>query len=429
MAVLEIPEALESFFGTLAGASRELYERSILEYFSFCAEEGLDRDIPASLLPFAELLREEFVASTIWSKVSHVGAYFKVMHNVKSIHDCLPMLKSYLKQWTKEDDVKKSQVFTGEQLAYFWKNAPDDVEWLPIKVASALGIFGFERRSEIIETETSDLSFNPDGVLVKGLRRKKRNGPKNQETSFFITHPDARAAMQKYYTLIPEKTRKESNIRLLCYLIKSPSKTGAFEQPLRWTNRHIGINAVGKMPSKIAAWLKEKEPHHFDMKEPKEYTGHCFRRTAATLFVEGGGSKPMLKIAGGWSSDSVCEGYVAESSVTRRNISNTLAIPGNNENDVALPEAPSNKKAPSTELVGAFPSQNIAQMFQIHNPQNCTFYFGMPPPPTHNCHVPPAESNSPLRIQLPQNALPEPVPEIPNEQAPYGLRNKRRPIR
>lgn len=40
------------------------------------------------------------------------------------------------------------------------------------------------------------------------------------------------------------------------------------------------------------------------------YTGHCFRKTSATLLVEGGADITTLKRHGGWKSNSVAESYI-----------------------------------------------------------------------------------------------------------------------
>ena len=64
----------------------------------------------------------------------------------------------------------------------------------------------------------------------------------------------------------------------------------------------VGVNQIGKVPSEVAEFLK--------LPETKMYTGHCFRRTSATLLVNGGGDILQLKRHGGWRSNNVAEGYI-----------------------------------------------------------------------------------------------------------------------
>jgi hypothetical protein len=54
--------------------------------------------------------------------------------------------------------------------------------------------------------------------------------------------------------------------------------------------------------------------------EAKLYTGHSFRRTAASLLAESGLSMILLKIAGTWSSDKAAQGYIDTSMGTKRSI-------------------------------------------------------------------------------------------------------------
>lgn len=52
-----------------------------------------------------------------------------------------------------------------------------------------------------------------------------------------------------------------------------------------------GKNKIGEVPKVIATFL--------NLPDPKSYTEHCFRRTAATLLSDSGASVQMLKQLGG----------------------------------------------------------------------------------------------------------------------------------
>ena len=70
-------------------------------------------------------------------------------------------------------------------------------------------------------------------------------------------------------------------------------------------NQPIGINKFGSMPKEVAVYL--------NLPNADGYTGHSFRRTSATLLVDAGGDITTLKRHGGWKSNSVAEGYIADS--------------------------------------------------------------------------------------------------------------------
>ncbi|KAJ8914695.1 hypothetical protein NQ315_017394 [Exocentrus adspersus] len=73
---------------------------------------------------------------------------------------------------------------------------------------------------------------------------------------------------------------------------------GCSFQPCTFYRKHgkcISLNAghhtIGAVPKQIAKFL--------GLKEPELYTGHCFRRTGATMVVDAGGDILSLKRAGG----------------------------------------------------------------------------------------------------------------------------------
>ncbi|KAJ8915459.1 hypothetical protein NQ315_003222 [Exocentrus adspersus] len=48
-------------------------------------------------------------------------------------------------------------------------------------------------------------------------------------------------------------------------------------------------------------------------KNPEFYTGHCLRRSSATLLANAGANMTTLKRHGGWKSSTVAEGYLEDS--------------------------------------------------------------------------------------------------------------------
>jgi integrase len=68
------------------------------------------------------------------------------------------------------------------------------------------------------------------------------------------------------------------------------------------TSQPVGKNTLGKTPRIIAEFLK--------LPDANKFTGHCFRRSAATMLAENGGDTRSLKQLGGWRSDKVAESYV-----------------------------------------------------------------------------------------------------------------------
>lgn len=64
------------------------------------------------------------------------------------------------------------------------------------------------------------------------------------------------------------------------------------------TEKPVGIKTFQNMPRKIAKFLK--------LSNTEQYTGHCLRKTSATLLM-GGGSHINLQTHGGWKSHADSE--------------------------------------------------------------------------------------------------------------------------
>lgn len=74
-------------------------------------------------------------------------------------------------------------------------------------------------------------------------------------------------------------------------------------------NLNVGENYIAVIPKKVASYL--------GLENSESYTWHLFRRSSASMLVEGGGDFLTLKRRGGWNSFSVAEGYV-EGSIPRK---------------------------------------------------------------------------------------------------------------
>lgn len=67
----------------------------------------------------------------------------------------------------------------------------------------------------------------------------------------------------------------------------------------------IGINTFRIMLKKIAQFL--------NLPDFGQYTGHCLRRTSATLLADTGVDIQVLKRHGVWRSSTIAEGYIEKS--------------------------------------------------------------------------------------------------------------------
>lgn len=82
------------------------------------------------------------------------------------------------------------------------------------------------------------------------------------------------------------------------------------------TKQPVGINKFGTMAKDIAKFLQ--------LPNPELYTGHCFRRSSATILVNAGADLLTLKRHGGWKSSNVAESYIDNSMANKMKISRSI---------------------------------------------------------------------------------------------------------
>ncbi|XP_044594615.1 uncharacterized protein LOC123272058 [Cotesia glomerata] len=160
------------------------------------------------------------------------------------------------------------------------KTAPDNNHFVS-KVILIFGVCGALRCDEISKLKVQDVEDRGKKFLVS-INETKNDVPRQ----FVIGEPFYNRVKQYI-----EKRAKESFTDR--FFIKY--QNGKFYQQV------IGRNKIGETPRAIAS--------HLNLPNPKLYTGHCFRRTGATLLSDSGANETMLKQLGGWKSTAIALGY------------------------------------------------------------------------------------------------------------------------
>lgn len=144
------------------------------------------------------------------------------------------------------------------------------------------------------------------------LTKMKVDDIQEHESVLLCTIPDSKTRKQRVFVVNKSSDGDDPN------LIGMYKKYAALRSPKTEHRRlfvtykggkcsvqPVGKNTISKIPCMIAKYLQ--------LPNPEAYTGHCFRRTSATLLVDAGGDTLSLKRHGGWQSTTVAEGYVADS--------------------------------------------------------------------------------------------------------------------
>lgn len=199
-------------------------------------------------------------------------------------------LIAFLKRQNDGYEAKKSKILTMDNLIKFFSDAPDDT-FLLIKVALIFALHGACRRGELYKLNVEDIE-DTGSILVITLHDTKTK----KKRIFTVTSDELNGIngielFRKYFSMRPNHV----NHRKFFVYYKSGKCT---VQP-------VGINSFANMPKKIAEYLQ--------LPNSSSYTGHCLRRTSATLLADSGADIQMLKRHGGWRSSTVAEGYVEDS--------------------------------------------------------------------------------------------------------------------
>lgn len=160
-------------------------------------------------------------------------------------------------------------------------------------MALIFGISGALRREELVNITVDDVKKVENNLLLVQIPKTKNYVPR----SFTIT--------KEFYPFCCKyMERRPENCRIDRFFLRY-SKGTCCPQP-------VGINKFGSMPREIAEYL--------NLPDPKNFTGHSFRRTSATLLVDAGGDITTLQRHGGWKSTTVAFGYIADSIKNKKRI-------------------------------------------------------------------------------------------------------------
>lgn len=204
---------------------------------------------------------------------------------------------AFLKRQNDSYEPKKSKVLSMNNILEFFNNASDE-HYLSMKVIVIFALQGACRRAELCNIILDDIT-DSGSLLVVTLKYTKTK----KKRIFTITDDlNGYQLYQKYIRLRP--THVNHN-RLFIHYANG-----------KCTIQSIGINTIAKIPAKIATFL--------NLPNASEYTGHCLRRTSATLLADSGADIMTLKRHGGWKSSNVAESYIEESIQNKCKISKQI---------------------------------------------------------------------------------------------------------
>ena len=310
--VIKLTEKLlkESYSKT---KTRQQYTRYQNLWKTFVAKENLTEEYnELMLVKFFYTLKGRYAPSTLWVVFSCVNAYFVDKYGITI--NGLPRLKKYLKNETSGYVCKKADTFDADQMYSIMTklqqiNTPKSILQA---VAITLLYYGLLRSCEVRK------------IRVKDVKLSERNGKKE----ILINFPYARKRMNAGMEYNIPSIYFDLYKRYIGELCPKTIAQGKEQFLKNWsTNGKRRIQNTGKGQIN----LLHKEACRLLGINPSSYSTHTWRRTAATVLADAGVSKTNLKRIGQWKSDTVVEGYIANSVPLRQERLNGLLPPSKRE--------------------------------------------------------------------------------------------------
>jgi integrase len=201
---------------------------------------------------------------------------------------------------------KKSKVLSVEQCRKFILEASDD--YLLCKVVVVFGLYGACRRDELLKLTVDDVEDHEKYILVK------LHDTKTYTSRSFII-PDAQESLNPYDIY-------KKYVKLRPHHVASRRFFLGYQHG-KCIAQPAGMHTIGGVPRKVAEFL--------GLDHPESYTGHCLRRSGASMVAESSGNLLPVKQIGGWKSSKVAEAYIEETITSKMKVANMILSTNNSD--------------------------------------------------------------------------------------------------
>ncbi|KAJ8968777.1 hypothetical protein NQ317_014534, partial [Molorchus minor] len=281
----EIVEAANIAISNLLPAkSRSLYDIAYNRFKNWCAEKNVQVYSKNVLLAYFSEHAKNYKSSTLWAQYSMVKSCLIIYDNIDI--SPFPKLIAFLKRTGDGYQAKKSKILTKSKIDRFLSSA-DDKEFLMIKVGLILGIAGACRTDELVNLTVDDIEGVGSSLIVK-IPNTKTKIPR----IFVVTD------FRKYLSFV----LPTSSISAFFCTTKQENVVRSQLARIPWK----------KIPSVVASYLK--------LPDVACYTGHCLRRSSATLLADAGVDITTIK------RHAVAERYVENSIENKTKIANQVLV-------------------------------------------------------------------------------------------------------
>ena len=290
--------------------SKTVYEKAWQDFKTYVGDKSPEEE---DFLQYFDYLHTErnLKSSTLWTTYSQLNTKYQIECN-KKLQD-YPRIQQLLKRYEDGYVRKVASVLTKEELDRFLKEADDEPYLLVRKTVAVLAVCGGLRCQEVRDIRRMDVKKVENRYEVRLVRRKQRG---EEKSSLFIV-PDGIMAdilgryLNKTNAKLQMKLNGESPLILGCPKNRNKDEHAFVNQPM-------GKNYLYNIGKDIARYL--------NLENPDTYTGHCFRRSSATMAADAGITAPELQRHFQWSSSKTAQRYIEESSVGANKVANIFQV-------------------------------------------------------------------------------------------------------
>lgn len=288
--------------------SKEIYNKWYDNFINWQTKNELFEITENTLLLYFDELSKNFSANSLWTIYSCLKKKILLEKNIDIKN--FAKITNFLKIKNNDYLPKKAAVFKREEIENFLDNASNQ-EFIREKLIVLISLSGGMRCDELINLCFEDIKKNNDGLKVT-IKHSKTDQAGNGFEFFVLAHQkESRNCL--YYLNFYENLVEKKEGRLFRQIRNK-----------KHTLQPCGRSFFLAIPKKIAQYLK--------LENFSNYTGHSFRRTAATWMANSGAADLELKKWGRWKSEKIAGGYVDQSDPMKRKFASIIL--GDNNNDL-----------------------------------------------------------------------------------------------
>lgn len=126
-------------------------------------------------------------------------------------------------------------------------------------------------------------------------------------THFLVQIVDAETQKVRFFMIEPGEVGNTNLLDIIReYMALRPSHINHNRFFINYINEKctvqpVGVHKIGRVPQFVAKYL--------DLENPQSFTGHCFRRTSATILANAGVSMGDIRRHSEWQSSTAAIGY------------------------------------------------------------------------------------------------------------------------